>query len=105
MRPTHYQTGDGTMIPTPRPLHPVDVLTGVSYFAMRVLDAAMDTANMGYAMLLSHRDAIDHLRQGLEEVEQLTSGKFIVTGDEYGQAWQDGIEEGYVAFEVDDEDE
>lgn len=92
------------MVPTPRRLHPIDVVTASSYFAMRILDAAMDTANLGYAMLLSHRDAIDVLRQGLEEVELLTSSKFIVSGDDYGKAWQEGIEEGYVAFEADEDD-
>lgn len=110
MRPTHYQTADGTCIPTPRRLRPVDALTGASYLFMRLSDAVTDTFNLGYAMMLSHRDALDEatafLREGLAEIEALTSSKFMVSGDEYGQAWGDGIEEGYAeAFEADEDDE
>ena len=104
MRPSHYQTADGTMVPTPRRIHPADV------FTMRLFDAVTDTANLAYAMTLSHRDALDEatafLREGLSEIEALTSAKFLVSGDEYGVAWHEGIEEGYEeAFEVDGDDE
>lgn len=110
MRPSHYQTADGTMVPTPRRIHPADVLTGASYFTMRLFDAVTDTANLAYAMMLSHRDALDEatafLREGLSEIEALTSAKFLVSGEEYGAAWQGGSEEGYEeAFEVDGDDE
>ena len=110
MRPTHYQTADGTIVPTPRRIKVADMFTGASYFTMRVFDAVTDTANLAYAMMLSHRDALDEatafLRDGLNEIEALTSAKFLVSGDEYGGAWQGGLEEGYEeAFEVDGDDE
>ena len=110
MRPSHYKTADGTTVPTPRKANVADVLTGVSYLAMRLFDAATDTANLAYAMMLSHRDAIDEatafLREGMSEIEALTSAKFLVSGDEYGVAWHEGVEEGYEeAFEVDGDDE
>jgi hypothetical protein len=77
---------------------------------MRLFDAVTDTANLAYAMMLSHRDALDEatafLREGLSEIEVLTSAKFLVSVDEYGDAWQGGLEEGYEeAFEVDGDDE
>ena len=81
MEPTHYTTADGTTIPTPRRLHPVDALTVAGYLSMRVFDTLTDTANMAYAMLLSHRDKVDEatafLRDGLTELEVLTSRKFL----------------------------
>jgi len=77
---------------------------------MRLFDAVTDTANLAYAMMLSHRDALDEatafLREGLSEIEALTSAKFLVSGEEYWAAWQGGLEEGYEeAFEVDGDDE
>lgn len=107
-RATHYTTADGTAVPTPRRIHVSDAFTVASYLGMRVFDAITDTANLGYAMFLSNRDALDEatafLRDGLQEIEVLVSSKFLTSPDEYGAAIQQGIEDGYEAFEGEDDE-
>lgn len=96
-RPTHYTTADGTTVPTPRRVHVSDAFTLVSYFGMRVLDACTDTANLGYAMFLSNRDAVDEatafLRDGLQEIELLVSSKFLTSPEEYDSAIQSAFDD------------
>jgi hypothetical protein len=105
----HYETSGGVVVPSPRRLHPADALTGVAYLGLQLVSAVTETASFVFCMALSHRDAIDEraafLRDGMKEIEMLATGKVLVSGEEYGQAWRDGIEEGYVAFEVDEDDE
>lgn len=95
--PTYYQTADGTMVPTPRSLHISDAFIVTSYLAMRISDAVTDTANMVYALLLSHRDQVDaktaFLREGLEEIVALTSHKTNLNDAEYRQSIEDAFAE------------
>lgn len=95
----YYTTADGTQVPTPRRARPHDVLTVGAYLGMKVFDAVTDTCNLAYAFALSHRDAIDEatafLREGLEEIQTLTSSKFLADPASFGVLIQDGIEEAF----------
>ena len=104
MEHTNYLTADGTSVPTPRRLHPVDVFTVAGYLSMKILDSLTDTANLAYAMLLAHRDKVDEatafLRDGIAEIEQLTSRKFLA------DAMDEALHETFDEFDVTDlEDE
>ena len=96
-RATHYTTADGTTVPTPRRIHVSDAFTVASYFGMRVFDAITDTANLGYAMFLSNRDALDEatafLRDGLQEIEVLVSNKFLTSPEEFDYAIQSAFDD------------